>query len=77
MRGISGTPRPGWLASRTGHPTNPTLANCGKCGQALSNPLERGYGSSLPGFMIPRGSRAALILRMVSSSAPPRHFSIM
>ena len=34
-------------------------------------------GSTLYGFMIPKGSSAALIRRMVASSAPPRHSSIM
>ena len=41
-----------------------------------AGPLDR-YGSTLPGFMIPCGSSAALIRRMASSSAPPRQPGIM
>ncbi len=35
------------------------------------------YGSTFPGFMMPSGSSAALIRRIVSSSAPPRQSGIM
>jgi hypothetical protein len=37
---------------------------------------QRRGGSTLPGFIIPSGSSAALIWRIVSSSAPPRHSGI-
>ena len=35
------------------------------------------YGSILPGFISPLGSSAALMRRIRSSSAPPRHSGIM
>ena len=45
-------------------------------GRALSDMGRRCYGSTLPGFMIPCGSSAALIRRIVSNSAPPRQAGI-
>ncbi len=61
--------------------TSSANAKAGACGLPHPGPFPeeegKGYGSSLPGFMMPCGSSAALMRRMVSSSAPPRQPGIM
>ena len=67
-------------ALRVRHPRNSRQRNA-QCGASAdcdgAEAAASSYGSTFPGFMIPSGSSAALIRRIASSSAPPRHPGIM